>query len=717
MKRNHKSPKKARFILGKEAEAELAESDKQDENARKALQCLLGIEEEPAKKYWGLHENFRWKRDDANSALARLFSSEKINYASQAEKAEKGIKDYLKSIDLIKEDHVARIVLGREFTHDELVSAVIAAGVEVNGEWYEIEEGFKLEEVTISFANEMDRMQSDSPLTPLETLLGSIRKLARDEPTAIPYFLDDFMQTLGVRSDYFNAMIADGMPISEHGTEQNNYGVAARGLITNAEESAPVIEEMIASLPDYRTIAKSHLLEAAGNWAELSDKTQIIRNIAIQIRNLVTEGINERDLGNLVLSASSNQQEELFGIIAGNPEYGKFWIREKRHQVAASSYAAFLLNYADAVMPSGKENCFEFLKRVAATKGHAASTSVLVSASYAWMLDENFGGLFETLANHQSGEEILKKYLQYGEQGAANKQKFLKELSVLPFEVRTFKQDILVFDYLTDEQVGTIINDPDFNLQLREFAAKLKPGPVKSHPATAEKKNWIDVMKHEHREMEASLHEAYGILQERGLEDRLRNIWRTQPGILARFAQDIIAYKELPLLFEALQNNSLYSKIKEWQHAHPKESLGGILEAIASNENKYAALQEAFGTEKTETAATGSPKVAAANHEESIRRISLKKVIIWSDTYTTEMQRRIEEELMQQSITPVFYDRFKRAKYASIDADAVLWTTPYSEHSGYYAVKNTCSKNGVPFFHVNRPGADAVISFIRQIAA
>lgn len=705
----------------------LREADKEEDTAIKALQYLLGdVSIEECRAYWALHRNLESSRSSASKEFGALFKKGERDYALHVGLVLKGIAAYHTALAGIRADCVAQAILDREFEENELVDAVRAQGVVIGADkgWYDNMSAYSLEEATVSFSHEMDSLlalETDMPLASLKVYLGALSALLRQDRVAAARFLDDLLLRIGRETSH--ARFSN--------LKDEKVQLAARLVVSMPEYSMRSLEAMAQALPAYQAVASARLSRMLGERFEFRHGHEQVQEICSGLERLAGNGVKAAEVGELVFSVANGLQQEMFSLLADNPAYAAFWRTLRKSQTDVRKYAAFLLNYAHmrtgtiTGLDTDAETCFKFVERVASGPAGINIAKALVESDYSWASDSGVYGLLSSSSaahpvNTQALEILARCYLRYGGEGAGSKQAVVLGLGRVGIPPDRLKAIIRGLDSVADKELEVFAKQASGMSsvsQLERFIAGNRSPQPKALPLARPASSWVDLLCREYDEHRLVIREAYEVLQSHRLEGRLRNMWATQPESVVRFAFDIVTYRESEQMFTTLENPSLYADIKEWLRQTGSESFGRAISAVAPNGNLYQSLHAAL-TIKQPAADAGD--VAANEAEqgvsESLPGMNLQRIVIWGK-YSAETQERIEQVLQASGmlLRITFYSMFRRAKSLPIDADAVFYATLGAEHSPYYALKAMCAKRGVPFFHINQPGYEAVVSMVKRL--
>lgn len=694
----------------------LGEAEREDDTAILALQCLIGgVSIEECRAYWTLNKAFEHSKNDAARDFAALFKRTEHDYAKRIGAVRKHIPAYHKAFAALRQSPVAQAILDREFTENELMDAVRAQGIAIadDAEFYDNGAAYSLYEATVSFSHKMDSLlalETDSPLSCLENYLGALSALCRQDRKAAERFLDDLL--LSVSRDSASMVFAS--------LNEGNLGVAARLVVSLPEGSIQSLDAMAQVLPAYQAVASARLSNLLGKRFEFKYGSEQVRNIASGLEALLGGGVKAPEIGELVFSVGPEQQQDVLSLLSGNPAYARLWRTLRKAQTSVRKYADFLLSYAPVRTGAGAESCFEFVDRVASSPDGINTAKALIESGYVWALDTGVHTLLSTSTGHNP-EILVRTYLRYGSEGAGNKQAAVLELSragVASERLKAIRQGL---DRIANKELEGFLQNPFSITRLEQLLEQFIAGkhyPSAKAPSPAgQPDRWADMLLRSYPEHRLVIAEAYKVLESHQLEGRLRNMWATQPESVVMFASEVVAYQESAQLFMAMENPALYGYIKACLRRAPSESFGKEINAVAPNGNSYQALHEALiAAVALRQPAAAAGKAAEDNGEGEMAAplhvLPLTSIIVWGN-YSFDIQARIRQELPEADIR--FYNKFRRAKFLPQDADAVLWETPGSEHSAYYAVKLTCSKRGVPFYHINQPGYEAVVSLVGKL--
>lgn len=210
---------------------------------------------------------------------------------------------------------------------------------------------------------------------------------------------------------------------------------------------------------------------------------------------------------------------------------------------------------------------------------------------------------------------------------------------------------------------------------------------------SAERRNWENLLYDSYPDQPV-LKAAYSILQTHRLEDRLRNMWMTQPQSLLGFAGEVVKYRDDKLVFEGIASPGIYRLMKE----HLLRD-GSFRDALTASVSQAKPAQNYEFSQEIEN---------------SIQKIPLSKIVICGDRFSSEAQRVISQELFP--IIPVFYNSMKRERNLQFETDAVFCVASKIDHNSYYLMRRICRSHEIPFYHLNKKGIDSVVSFVRQVA-
>ena len=181
----------------------------------------------------------------------------------------------------------------------------------------------------------------------------------------------------------------------------------------------------------------------------------------------------------------------------------------------------------------------------------------------------------------------------------------------------------------------------------------------------------------------------------------VRNMWRTQPQSLVDFSHEVVNHGN-EQYFRCLANPAIYSLMKNWMQTHDSSFINSLVEG-----NAY---QRAIELSQTQQHSERAPQL--------IQELPLAeptgRIAVWSETHSNASRASVRANCEGAEI--LFYGMDKRARHMPTEIDAVIWVTTGSDHSAYYSIKHKCNARGIPFYHVNQPGVDALVTQIHNHA-
>ena len=387
------------------------------DTAKRAFAKLIGADLEACTRYADLCEEFHLGPLEVGAKVAKLFTGIELK-KTRAVTTE--VASYYRLVHELRSNEIAKLVLDREFTEDELRKALRGEGIDIADDtpFYENDAAYNLEKLTSRLYHQVDRLESETPLSHIDNFVIAVDAIAASDKKAAGYFLRDALDYVAKRVPLVNSML-----------HVQNFGHRiASGAFVWDDTKAP-LEEFVAFAQSYISVEDAGLLDSATKFAE--ERSEGISAAHKGIELLTSQGIRPRDAGNVVKAVPENQRRELWELLLANPEYVKFAANAGKN--GNMKYAAeFLLYYADVEVEiaGGKTNWLEFVQTVAEDKRNTETVKVILENSALLLLDEQARTLLENSLQNPNLHPLIKDYLKYRESGYEHKQKVTEKISM-----------------------------------------------------------------------------------------------------------------------------------------------------------------------------------------------------------------------------------------------------------------------------------------------
>lgn len=684
-----------------------------------ALKEMVGLDEQEFNSFlyvMALHDS---GMDIVEKELAYILDAphrpNTTNIHSHVEKLKGHANRYDRALDALLGNPAAQKVFSMDYSENDLRSALALQGVALKdsdtvdtslhlGVFYEL---------TIGIGSYLDFFSPTfNPVSEMLVQAEGIEKLIKADPkNGTSYYNEDqgvylVKESIGIdrlSANTFTEKTIDAMDKFYSGL---SYAEMRKIAVEGNERIAFYIE-----------VAKARLLENVSGWSsEEMPRYRLVPQVAAKLEALAGLNVPLQVVSELVKAAPVEQQQEVLDTLVQQPEHGFAYNQLRRVGVKPSNYVQFMLHYADLRLDvAGKTACVEYINTIADKSLGAAKA--LVETNVLWVIDSKIPTLLETILVYPQGaDEYVQAYLE----AAADPTKqsviiYLAQQSLIPSDRKEILRGL---ERITEEELAFQLKDRE--LTYRTIKNVLATPSAQTHAITqtvTKREPWINVLTHQYIDIAAELEEAYGILVANSSEDKMRNIWKTQPNHLRNFARDVLGNNSAWYFIPIIQNPALFEIYKEWRSqttAHLHTAFDGI---EADNDNTYSLIRNALKASKSEIENNNSKKNLDSLNEEIPPQVApnINKIIIWGGRYESSRQENIRNEFPGIDIR--FHDIYTRPKalHPEDKVGAVIISTPGTPHSLSETVVAMCKRREIPLYYAHQTGVGTITSLIYGI--